>query len=287
MADLFAKDSIIRRVNAEPAIMFGAGRALLLQLAHPAVAQGVADHSDFQHNPFQRLLGTLEATVSVVFGSEELAAGIGRRIHWIHEHVVGPEYRANDPDNLLWVHATLLDSARSCYERLVRPLSAEEAATFYEEMTVVAEVFGCPRSAQPAGPAEFEAWFAATVDEIRITDTGRALARDIVAPKLPLKLHVPLAPQLWLHRLVAIGTTPTPLREQFGFGWDERRAAQLRRVEAVARASFSVAPRPIRVAGTQLGSVGFRRLAARHVAEFDAKVARRPELRQAVASSPK
>jgi uncharacterized protein (DUF2236 family) len=59
---------------------WGAGRALLLQLAHPAVDQGVQDHSDFKRNPFKRLGGTLEATMSVVLGTEELAAGIGQRV---------------------------------------------------------------------------------------------------------------------------------------------------------------------------------------------------------------
>ena len=77
--DHFPRGSVIRRVNIEPAIMFGAGRALLLQLAHPAVAQGVDDHSDFKGNPFKRLQGTLEATYAVVFGSDELAHGVGRR----------------------------------------------------------------------------------------------------------------------------------------------------------------------------------------------------------------
>ena len=62
MADHFPKGSVIRKVNNEPAIMFGAGRALLLQLAHPAVAQGVQDHSEFKKNPFKRLQGTVEAT---------------------------------------------------------------------------------------------------------------------------------------------------------------------------------------------------------------------------------
>ena len=81
--DRFAPDSVIRRVNAEPAVGFGAGRALLLQLAHPAVAQGVQDHSEFKKNPFKRLQGTLEAVAGVVFGSRELGDGIGRRVRWI------------------------------------------------------------------------------------------------------------------------------------------------------------------------------------------------------------
>ena len=123
--------SVIRRVNEEPAIMFGAGRALLLQLAHPHVAAGVDEHSEFQKNPFKRLQGTLEAVYAMVYGPAWLADGVGRRVQWIHTFVTGPAYEANDPTNLLWVHATLLDSAVSCYERLVAPLSDDDREIYY------------------------------------------------------------------------------------------------------------------------------------------------------------
>ena len=271
MADLFPPDSLIRRVNAEPALLFGAGRALLLQLAHPNVAQGVADHSDFQHNPFKRLIGTLEATYAVVFGSEALAAGVGRRIKSIHDHVTGPGYQANDPANLLWVHATLADSALSCYEGLVAPLSAAERETYYREMATVGEVFGCPRSAQPADVDAFNVYFDAQIHTLRVTDVGRALARDIVAPRLPGNLQVPLAPALALHRLVAVGTLPEPLRDQFGFDWTAAQARHLDRVQRMARATFRTTPRTVRVAPIHLGGRLLLRRATRHSAEFDAK----------------
>ena len=39
--------TIAERINAERIVLAGWGRAILLQLAHPLVAQGVADHSSF------------------------------------------------------------------------------------------------------------------------------------------------------------------------------------------------------------------------------------------------
>ena len=125
---MFPPGAVIRRVNEEPAILFGAGRALLLQLAHPHVAAGVDQHSDFQHNPFKRLRGTLEAVYAMVYGPRELAEGVGRRIRWVHDHVTGPGYRANDPENLLWVHATLLDSALSSLPADRRPAVGRRAS---------------------------------------------------------------------------------------------------------------------------------------------------------------
>jgi uncharacterized protein (DUF2236 family) len=277
MAEFFPTGSLIRRVNAEPAILFGAGRALLLQLAHPGVARGVADHSDFQHNPFRRLQGTLEATYAVVFGSKALAAGVGRRIRSLHDHVTGPAYRANDPENLLWVHATLFESALSCYLRLVGPLPAREQETYYQEMTRVAEVFGCPRRAQPADLGEFHRYFDEMVHELRVSDIARELALDIVHPKLPGRLHLPLWPALTVHRLVAVGTTPGPLRDQFGFRWTPARARRLALVEETASRVFAVTPRPVRAAPGWLQGRVLLWQAARHVAQFESQVDERRE----------
>jgi uncharacterized protein (DUF2236 family) len=246
VADFFPRESVIRRVNAEPALFLAAGRALLLQLAHPAVAQGVADHSDFQSNPFRRLQGTLEATYAVVFGSEALAAAVGRRIEHLHDFVTGTSYRANDPANLLWVHATLTDSALRAYTDMVEELSPADAATYYREMMLVAEAFGLPVADQPTSLAEFRSYFDEMVATLKVTDVGRRLGRDVLYPSLPGGLRVPLAPALALNRLVAVGTTPEPLREQFGFAWDRHREQQLARVQSAAAQVFGLAPRPLR-----------------------------------------
>ena len=270
---MFPPDSVIRRVNAEPAILFGAGRALLLQLAHPAVAQGVADHSDFQHNPFKRLQGTLEATYTMVFGTRELAAAVGQRIRWIHDHVTGPSYQANDPANLMWVHATLFDTALSCYERLVAPLPAADRETYYEEMTVVAEAFGCPRAAQPADLDAFHAYFADQVETLEVTDVARRLGRDIIHPVLPFKLHIPLAPALALHRRAAVGLTPSPLREQFGFEWSATDQRKLDRLLARVRGVSAVTPRSVRVTPGWLNGRWLLWQARRHTAAFASRQA--------------
>ena len=98
VASRFAADAVIRRVDAEGSILLGGGRALLLQLAHPKVAAGVAEHSDFEGDPLRRLRGTLEATYTIVFGTDEAAAEVADRVQRIHAHVTGPGYEANDPD---------------------------------------------------------------------------------------------------------------------------------------------------------------------------------------------
>lgn len=273
---MFPRGATVKRVNQEPAIMFGSGRALLLQLAHPHVAAGVDEHSDFQRNPFTRLLGTLEAVYAVVYGTQADAAGVGRRIRWVHDFVSGPAYQANDPQNLLWVHATLADSALASYERVVGPLSPEERETYYQEMTVVAEAFGCPRSAQPATFVEHQAHWDEQVRTIEVTDVARRLAADILEPTLPFNLHIPLWPVVAIFRLVTVGTLPEPIRERYGFTWSSTQQRRLDRLFAVAAASTRVVPRPLRIAPVHLnGRLVLLRRARRHIAEFDAKLAAR------------
>ena len=271
MLPAFPAGSAIQRVNAEPAVAFGAGRALLLQLAHPAVAQGVQDHSDFKRNPFKRLQGTLEATYGMVFGSAELADGIGRRVRWIHDFVTGPAYAANDPKNLLWVHATLVDTAMRCYEDLVEPLSPAMRDAYYTEMMQVAERFGCPLSAQPPSYEAFRAYFDSTVAAMEVSAVGRDLGQFILDPELPLHLHLPLRPVVRFPRLLTLGGLPASLREQFGFAWGPEDEVRYDRLRRRVRRVFSALPRSVRTSGTRAQGVYLLWLAQRHVDQFDAK----------------
>ena len=284
MPDHFPKGSVIRKVNIEPAIMFGAGRALLLQLAHPAVAQGVQDHSEFKKNPFKRLQGTLEATYAVVFGSTELASGVGRRIQWIHEFVVGPGYTANDPGNLLWVHATLCDTALRCYEELVEELSPAEAETYYQEMKQVAVAFGVGLAHQPETLAAFREYMDAAVAQIEVTDVGKDLARFILDPALPLGLHIPFKPLLALQRLFTLGSLPPSVRDQLGVTWGAREQARYDRAQRAVRRVFHVVPRPVRTAGNRVSGPVLLWMAARHVRQFEDRQRERAEHRRTAAA---
>ena len=119
MSGMFAADAVIRRVDGEGVLLLGGGRALLMQLAHPAVAAGVSDHSDFRDDPFVRLRRTLDASYAIVFGEADEAAEVAAAVRAVHATVTGPGYRADDPALLLWVHATLVDTALRIYERLL------------------------------------------------------------------------------------------------------------------------------------------------------------------------
>src|SRR4051812_15184070 len=181
---MFPKDAVIRRVNGEGALLLGGGRALLMQIAHPSVAQGVADHSDFQRDPFRRLQGTLDAMTTVVYGTEEQARHVSAGLEAVHRRVAGPGYSANDPDLLWWVYATLIDTALRIHTRFLRPLSPGEAEEFYAESRMVAELLGVPASNQPATLSEFQAYVRHMVGTLQVTDTARELAGAIFRPRV-------------------------------------------------------------------------------------------------------
>ena len=247
MSDYFAPTAAIRRINAEPAIALGAGRALLCQVAHPAVARGVADHSTFRVDPFARLQATAEAMYAVVFGSAELAHAVGARVRRVHEYITGPGYRADDVENLLWVHATLCDSAVDAYTRFVGTIESDALEEYYDDMKRVGELFGIPRAALPEAWSDFRAYFDHVTETIEVTDVARAVARDVVHPPLPFAVGIALAPLAGVHRFLAVGTTPMRLREELGFTWGRPEQYTLDAVARLVRAGAVVTPRTLRV----------------------------------------
>lgn len=275
MADHFPRDSAIRRINSEPAVMAAAGRALVLQLAHPAVAHGVNDHSEFKRNPFTRLQGTMEAVNAVVFGSAELAERVGQRIRWIHSFITGPGYQANDPDNLLWVHATLVDSALWAHETFVGPVPPAVAEEYYQQMKEVALVFGVPLEHNPETLADFRAYVADMVAGFELDDVARDLIGFILRPTLPLRLHVPLDPVRRRFRLVTLGSLPEPIRAQLDEPWDDARQRRYERAVRDLRRVFRLTPRPVRTAPVSLSAPVLVAQARRTVRAWEQKMAAR------------
>ena len=184
-APFFPPDSVIRRVDGEWALLLGGGRALLMQLAHPLVAKGVAEHSDFKSNPFDRLQRTLDASWTIVFGTNTDAARTAEGIHRVHERVAGAGYQANDPDLLMWVHATLVDTALRVHRRFLGSLSDGQAEEYYAESMLVAALLGVPMEQQPADLGAFRAYVRTMLTTLEVSDEAKQQAADVLHPKLP------------------------------------------------------------------------------------------------------
>lgn len=241
---LFPPEAVIRRVDSEVVLLLGGGRALLMQLAHPLVARGVAEHSDFETDPLARLERTLAATYTVVFGTGPQAERAAGAVRAVHDTVTGPGYSANDPDLLLWVHATLIDTALAVHRRFLRPLVGAEGERYYQESTRVAELFGVPRDRQPEDLGAFRHYVDTTVADLaaELPEHSRQLARSVLHPRLPLVT----APVMLGVRELTAALLPSPLRRAYQLPWDGRRRAALGVASLALRTGLPLVPPVLR-----------------------------------------
>jgi uncharacterized protein (DUF2236 family) len=240
---LFDRESVSWRVDRETVVLAGGTCALLMQIAHPAVAAAVEAHSDFRIDPFARLRRTLGASWSIVFGDLPTAERAIDRINAIHAAVQGvvPEtaspYRALDPALLLWVHATLVDTALRMHDRFVRPLTLADQNAYNREAASVAVRLGVPESMIPPTVRDLRRWMAGRINSrvVRVTPTARSLA--------PWILYPTRFPPRWVWdvaHLASMSILHPAIRRQYGFGWSTGRE---RGVERLAAASRRVVPR--------------------------------------------
>jgi uncharacterized protein (DUF2236 family) len=255
----FAPESVIRRVGNTPVTTFlGGGTAVLLQVAHPLVAAGVAGHSDYRSDLWRRLGRTLRALYLITFGSKAEAAQAAAAVQAVHEHVrgrtparlgrypAGTPYAASDPELQLWVHATLVQASLSAYQRFAQPLTPAEQESYYQEMAVVAQLFGVPAENIPPCLSDFRRYFHAQLesDTIVVTPIAREIATVILDAPLPAPLRM-FAPA---HRLATAAQLPPRLRHLYGLRWTALDAAAL----PVAARSLKLTATPLMLAATHL-----------------------------------
>ena len=229
----FPDDCMARRVHREGVLLLGGGRALLMQIAHPSVAKGVAEHSRFRADRIDRLLRTLRPTLAIVFGTRQQALEAAAGINRIHERVTGATYAATDPDLLLWVLATLIDTSVFMHERFVRPLDPAERDAYYADMCHVGSLLGIPEDVMPADLDALEAYVDRMCRTLVVSDEAREITEALFASNV---LTWPVMDSV---RVLTAGLLPEPLRSQFGLAWGPNHQ---RALEATCRASRLILP---------------------------------------------
>jgi uncharacterized protein (DUF2236 family) len=241
----YGPDSMMWRINRE-AVLLGAGPcALLLQIAHPSVARGVAEHSNFESDPFSRLRGTIKTTMDLVFGNGVVAERAVKRLNGVHAGVRGEGYRALDPQLLLWVQVTLIVTSVSAYERWVSPLTEGQKDEFWQEARTVGPRLGIPTTVSPASWSELTRYWddmLALDGPIHATETARRLSPLILRPPLPV-LPAPIIDVLGKPGLSLL---PTRLRDEFRISWTARDSAVAETASVAVKAWTSVVPGPLR-----------------------------------------
>lgn len=248
-------------------LILGAGpRALLLQIAHPAVAAGVAEHSDFRSDPWRRLDATLRSYLRIVYGSTNVSRGEIRRLDVMHRGIRGDGYAARDPALALWVHATLIDSTIVANDAWLGPLTRDRVARFYEETRPIGLAFGVPESMMPRDLDGFQAYveeMLAPAGPVRVGPTARDLANVILHPSLPGRLgRVPIPTGIYDWTMwPSLSLLPPQVRDAYGFRWGVRERAVTRWLVAGWRVWNPLVPAAIRQMPQALAAD--RRIAAR------------------------
>jgi uncharacterized protein (DUF2236 family) len=271
VAGLFGPTSLTWRVGRETALFLGAGRALLLQLAHPWIANAIAEHSHALIDRIGRFHRTFDVTFTMVFGTRDQAIGAARRLH--HRHAIihgilpqtigpflkGSAYRANEVAALYWVHTSLVDTSIVAHDLVLPPLTVAEREHFYAESHVTAALFGIPQTALPEHWSDFVAYkeAMASSDVLTVSEAARAIATQIFSPQEG-GMHWPR----WYRDLTA-HLLPPSIREPFGltYGENERRRAE--RVISRLRRVYPMLPQLVRFVGPYHEAIG--RLAGRAI----------------------
>jgi uncharacterized protein (DUF2236 family) len=213
------------RISRERVVLLGGLSALLLQLAHPLVAAGVAEHSSFHRDPVRRLKRTLELLLVTTFGDARQVGEMTRRIAGIHRVVSGSlqqdvgewrrgtRYSATSPELCLWVYATIVETALDSYSTFVRPLGGNERAELYRDSERFGQLCGVGKDIRPASYQDFQDYYARTLSRLTAGDQARSAARMILRARLR---GIPVPP--WGY-LLAAGLLPAPLRAQYGLRW--------------------------------------------------------------------
>ena len=150
----FGPGSITWHVNRESAVFLGAGRAALLQLAHPWVATALAQHSTLLYDALGRFHSTFRVLYTMLFGTRGQAIEASRQLYRLHTGIrgdlaSGEHYEANETAALRWVFATLVESAIMAYEFVLPPLTLSERGQYYAESKRMAALFGISAEALP------------------------------------------------------------------------------------------------------------------------------------------
>jgi uncharacterized protein (DUF2236 family) len=235
----FTDDSLLRQVVGNRMTGLSGPRALLMMATHPVAFEGFFAHTGALDDPYARLQRTAVVMNAVAFGSQAEADRLTRRVRAMHARVRGslPEdagrfpagtpYRGDDPELLLWILASLADSAAIVYQRYVAALSDAEREALWADYRLVGRQFGLRAADMPPTWDDFQAYMLDMVEgeDLHVSEEARELAVQIVMrPPVPLRLR----PMLELANQITVGLLPPRLRRQYGFAWDPVRAVAVR-----------------------------------------------------------
>lgn len=226
----FGPMSLSWQCSRESVVLLGGGRAALMQLAHPAVAHAIRDHSVVHTDMVGRFIRTMKSAYGVVFDSVDDVLEISHRVYEIHKKISGRlddvpgqpmgHYHALDPEAVFWVGATLLDTTILMYDTMIRPLETKEKDRLVRELGPFWASFGLPIETCPTSWRDLQSYVLRRTESLAplIGESARTQAALLFGPHPPWT-----QPAFDQMRLITAYLLPDSLRNAFGMQLDPRR----------------------------------------------------------------
>jgi uncharacterized protein (DUF2236 family) len=247
--------------DIRPAAGGGAAYALMLQVAHPVVGAGVAEHSNFRADPWSRLLRTLDFLTCMNFGGPELAHQTGTRVREMHKLIRGTmpngeRYSALDPEAYAWVHATLADAIVRGNEHFIRPIPARDLEPFWAEWRRMGRLLGVRERDLPERWSDFGGYFDRMIaDRLERTRSVDDVMAALEQPPPPVRgVPSPLWKAMRLParrsaRIGMVGMMPPAFRRKLGLPWKRGHELEFRAMARASRAAGPLMPRSVKEFG--------------------------------------
>jgi len=225
------RDSLLWRYAGDHRLAFTGLSAGIMQLLHPAVGAGVAEHSAFFTDPWDRIIRSLPQILGAVYDPKP--EKLGHRVRDYHRPINGRDhhgrpYRALDPETFWWAHATFQHSVKQIVDRFdTHRLTSHEKEELYLDGVEWYRRYGV--SMRPVPPdywAYRVKWKQVCEEQLEMTPAAERVIdlalhdKSMELPFLPPGLKkIQSQVVIPVLRLTAIGGLPAPLRQRLAIPW--------------------------------------------------------------------
>jgi uncharacterized protein (DUF2236 family) len=245
-AGIFGPESVAWRLHADPVMLVGGLRALLVQGLEPRAMAAVDQHSKFREDPWGRLERTTSFVLATTYGDTDAAEAAAARVRKVHEYIHGTDpvtglpYSGSDPDLLLWIHAVEVDSFLLAYRTYAGRLSDADGDRYVAEMARVAEMVELPVGRAPRSQVDLHDYLQ-SVRGLQVTPAALDGLRVVMFPPMSLKYR-----PLWaIPTTAAIAILPGYARRLYRIPWFPPAKLPVRTsVYALSRVLNAVTPTP-------------------------------------------
>lgn len=168
---ILGPDSLTWRYFGDNRHLLFLGGGSVVQVAHPVVGKGVADHSVYKTDPYGRLRRSIDLLWPVVYNTPAGVIEYGRKLREQHRAIKGTgfdgkPYFALNPEPYLWVHISAYAVFLALGEFIEgRELTAAEKEQLFVEWLQLGRQMGVRDQDMPATLPEYWAYVDKAVAE--------------------------------------------------------------------------------------------------------------------------